>query len=273
MATNSKVLVAPVVLALYLKWISEAEMLVTPSSNSPSKSESTKSWSFGSKRVTFLLLGPIFKIKNSPSEIVWSIALFCVNLKFTFCVKFNSYCNLESTAGFTVEVKFPVLVPIKELLASDSVYTLDIIVEFVELSWKIICGLSISAILIVAFPRDSSQFKIPSLSISTSKLSMIKSPSKSSGHILTGISADSKVVLVHSILPIKRYFPGSDSIGLYVSSVLLCSQIEEVSLKYSHLILSNKSVLAACRVIFGIQFPKELTVVSKLISGAVGKPE
>ena len=69
--------------------------------------------------------------------------------------------------------------------------------------------------------------------------SSIKSPSKSSGHILTGISADSKVVLVHSILPIKRYLPGSESIGLYVSSVLLCSQVEEVSLKYSHRKLSN----------------------------------
>ena len=73
--------------------------------------------------------------------------------------------------------------------------------------------MSISEILILAFPRDSSQFKIPSLSISTSKLSMIKSPSKSSGQILTGISIDLKVAPVQFTIPINLYLPVSDSIG------------------------------------------------------------
>ena len=64
----------------------------------------------------------------------------------------------------------------------------------------------------VAFPRDSSQFKIPSLSISTSKLSIIVSPSKSSGHKLTGTSSDSKVSpeqLIGSpvlFIPVQRLF-------------------------------------------------------------------
>ena len=69
----------------------------------------------------------------------------------------------------------------------------------VELSWKTIDGLLISAIFKVAFPEDSTQFKMPSLSISISKLSIIKSLSKSSGQILTGISVDLKVAFVQSI--------------------------------------------------------------------------
>ena len=67
----------------------------------------------------------------------------------------------------------------------------------VELSWKTIDGLLISAIFKFAFPKDSTPFKMPSLSIS--KLSIIKSLSKSSGQILTGISVDLKVAFVQSI--------------------------------------------------------------------------
>jgi hypothetical protein len=52
----------------------------------------------------------------------------------------------------------------------------EVIVLFVELSKNTIEGLLISAIFKDAFPIDSAQFKIPSLSMSTSKLSIIKSP-------------------------------------------------------------------------------------------------
>ncbi len=98
-------------------------------------------------------------------------------------------------------------------------------------SWKIIEGVLMSRRFKVAFPRDSSQFKIPSLSISTSKLSIIVSPSKSSGHKLTGTSADSKVAPVQSIIPINLYLPGSDAIGLYSISELFSSQFVVFSLK------------------------------------------
>jgi len=74
--------------------------------------------------------------------------------------------------------------------------------------------LSLSARFIAAFPRDSTLFKIPSLSRSISKLSIIKSPSKSSGQKLTGISTDSNVAPVQFTIPINLYLPGSESIGL-----------------------------------------------------------
>ena len=124
----------------------------------------------------------------------------------------------------------------------------------------------------VAFPRDSSQFKIPSLSISTSKLSIIVSPSKSSGHKLTGTSSDSKVSPEQLIKPTSLYFPGKVGLKLEVVIPIEIKPAPVSSLK-SQSKLSNNSVLAACKVKFGIQFPKVETLVSKLISGAEGNPE
>ena len=66
----------------------------------------------------FFELGPIFRMKNSPSEMVWSVELFWVNLKFIFWEKFSSYFNCDSAAGLTTDSKLPRLVPVKELLAS-----------------------------------------------------------------------------------------------------------------------------------------------------------
>ena len=82
---------------------------------------SIKSWSSGSSSVIFLALGPIFRMKNSLSEMVWFIELSWVNLKFIFWAKFSSYFNCESAAGLTIDSKLPRLVPVKELLASVSV--------------------------------------------------------------------------------------------------------------------------------------------------------
>ena len=62
-----------------------------------------------------------------------------------------------------------------------------------EPSWKLRMGELVSVKLILVFPWDSSQLRIPSLSKSISILSIIKSLSKSSGHKLTGIIWDSKV--------------------------------------------------------------------------------
>ena len=47
-----------------------------------------------------------------------------------------------------------------------------------------------SEISIIAVPKDSMEFKIPSLSVSKSRLSIIPSSSKSFGQILIGISVD-----------------------------------------------------------------------------------
>ena len=50
---------------------------------------------------------------------------------------------------------------------------------------------------------------MPSLSLSISILSIIPSLSISSGHMLTGISNDSKVKPEQSNFPISLYMPGS----------------------------------------------------------------
>ena len=124
----------------------------------------------------------------------------------------------------------------------------------------------------VASPRDSSQFKIPSLSISTSKLSIIVSPSKSSGHKLTGTSTDSKVSPEQLIKPTSLYFPGK--VGLKLEVVIpVETKPAPVSSSKSQSKLSNKSVLAASKVKLGTQFPNDWMFELKLISGAEGNPE
>ena len=73
----------------------------------------------------------------------------------------------------------------------------------VELSEKFNIGRLVSVKSKMTSPRDSSQFKIPSLSKSRSTLSMIKSLSKSSGHKLTGMITDSKVAPEQIKVPIN----------------------------------------------------------------------
>ena len=81
---------------------------------------------------------------------------------------------------------------------------LDVVkVASTDPSWKLRMGALISLKSRFTFPKDSSQFKIPSLSKSTSTLSMIRSLSKSSGHILTGIICDSKVAPEQISVPVS----------------------------------------------------------------------
>ena len=68
-------------------------------------------------------------------------------------------------------------------------------------SSKLRTGALISLKSRLTFPIDSSQFRIPSLSKSISILSIIRSLSRSSGHILTGIICDSKVAPEHTSVP------------------------------------------------------------------------
>ena len=63
-------------------------------------------------------------------------------------------------------------------------------------------GLFIPEISKVKFPDDSTEFNIPSLSKSRSKLSIIPSLSESAGHILTGIIPEDRLKSVRqSIVP------------------------------------------------------------------------
>ena len=77
-----------------------------------------------------------------------------------------------------------------EIVPEFTFTTLEIIEDDVVVSRNKILGLLGSESSKIASPFDSSQFKIPSLSISMSKLSMTKSPSASSGQTLTGTTID-----------------------------------------------------------------------------------
>ena len=107
---------------------------------------------------------------------------------------------------FAVEVKSPLLVPINVLdvlLVLLSVKVLDTIEALEVPSKNVISGAVMVVKLTIAFPIDSSQFKIPSLSISMSRLSMTKSLSRSSGHSLTGMTTDSNVFPVQAKNPLS----------------------------------------------------------------------
>ncbi|CAI8201583.1 MAG: Uncharacterised protein [Cryomorphaceae bacterium] len=82
----------------------------------------------------------------------------------------------------------PVFVP--EIVPEVTLIVLVMIEDTVVPSKNKILGLLTSERSKTASPFDSSQFKIPSLSISRSILSITKSPSASSGQTLTGTMTD-----------------------------------------------------------------------------------
>jgi len=129
-----------------------------------------------------------------------------VNLKLTDWVKSKVYSKLEVLAAFAVDVKLPLFWPVNVFVVPFMLFwinVLEVIVEFEVASENIITGFEISAKFIEASPFPSSQFRIPSLSLSMSLLSIIPSLSKSSGQILTGISIDSNCNPEQLIAPIN----------------------------------------------------------------------
>ena len=126
-------------------------------------------------------------------------------------------------------------------------------------------------ILTTILPRDSSQLSIPSLSLSISTLSIIPSLSLSSGHILIGISSDSRVSPEQVTIPMSLYVPGM--VGVKFGELILRLTNPEVPSSKNQSNSSKLSELAADKMIFGMQFPSVSKSNVKLISGADGNPE
>jgi len=113
---------------------------------------------------------------------------------------------LEAVPVFVIEVKLPLFCPVNVFVCPVLLVKVNVALFrelFAELSAKVNVGFVTLLKSKVTFPKDSSVSKIPSLSKSTSKLSIIPSSSKSSGQILTGTSIDSNVVPVQEIVPIN----------------------------------------------------------------------
>ena len=173
-------------MGLNLKRISAEEKLVTPVSKTSSKSVSTNNILSVSIKVIFFVFGPIFRINISPVTLECVVDVFCVNSILEASLKLRMYSNSEPAPELTVELKL--LEPSPEKVEVPTFVNVEEINELSEEpSIKFRIGELGSVKSILVFPLDSSQFKIPSLSKSTSILSIIKSLSISSGQKLTGI--------------------------------------------------------------------------------------
>ena len=145
-----------------------------PVSKISSKSVSINNISSVSIRVIFFVFGPIFKINISPVTLECIVEVFCVNSILEASLKLRIYSNSDPAPAFTIE--FKLLVPSPDMLEVPiCVITVEIKELSEEPSMKLIIGELGSVKSILVFPLDSSQFKIPSLSKSTSTLSIIKS--------------------------------------------------------------------------------------------------
>ena len=142
--------------------------------------------------------------KYSPSTIEW--ATDCpVNFRFIFSLNSILYeKSSKEVAGISVS-KFPKVDPLIVFPATP-VLMLGVSVAFIKLKVEpslTKTGVLISEKLKSILPFDSFEFKIPSLSKSRSRLSIIPSLSESSGHIETTISGEKYSALLQDRIPFK----------------------------------------------------------------------
>ena len=169
LATNWNVLVFPTKFDLNLNLITDDENCVKSSSNSSSKLESTKIWLSGSTNVIFLFAWDNLRIKYSSEEIVWSFVVFWVNLKLILSsVNVKVYLEFDIVPVLAVLTKLPFASPLKVVFS-------DAKLAVIGVKSSCTTGELIFVKSMILFPKDSSIFKIPSLSISISKLSIMPS--------------------------------------------------------------------------------------------------
>ena len=147
---------------------------------------STNRLLLGSNKVIFEDAGELVIIKDSPSLIAVGTLGLSLILIFKLSLKVNLYSKDWSTpaSSFISKESFCPVIPLKFSLL------LLIMLSYLVPSESVIVGFPGKVKSILPRPLDSTEFKIPSLSRSKSRLSIIPSLSWSVGHVNIGMDAE-----------------------------------------------------------------------------------